>query len=239
MAQLLYFISGETVGSQPLYERLGLAYALAPSAAYRLASTGPGEQSGIVVGRSAEGLGFYGEQQEWHDFGERDGRRVWCGWFRDAKPGPADLGTDHALPGHSVTLFDDRKWLVPTAVQFADGAFGRALPAAVKMNGAGEMSSGDVKPRYARLWQIASDFWERFHGARSDGEGLRFTLAEANQQAVDVLAANYRMSIREAYALGLFDDQFETALRVLKAAIDWPTFVEWASKKKDSELFGG
>jgi hypothetical protein len=233
MSQLLYFIEHESVGSQSLYESLGLAYAkLSP---YRPATRGPGDVAGIVAGVSSEGLGFFGEQQEWHDFGERNGRRVWCGWFRDAKPGPADLDTDHALPGHQVRLFDDRDWLVPTAVQFADGAFGRALPAAVRMNGAGELSPGEVKPRYSQLWSIASDFWERFHGARADGEGVRFTLAEANQQAVDVLAVNYRLSIREAYAFGLFDDQFDTALRVLKAAIDWPTFVEWTSKKKAGE----
>ena len=239
MSQLLYFISGETVGSQPLYERLGLAYALAPSAAYRLASTGPGEQPGIVVGRSAEGLGFYGEQQEWHDFGERDGRRIWCGWFRDQAPTPDDLRTDHGLTGHQVTLFDDRRWLVPAAMQFTEGEFARALPSAVRMAPDGTLLAGPVKQRYARLWQIACEFWEQFRGASSDGEQITLSLADANQRAAEVLAVNYRISVREAYALGLFDDRGETAFAVLRAAIDWPTFVEWSSKKKDSEPSGG
>ena len=57
-------------------------------------------------------------------------------------------------------------------------------------------------------------------------------------RAVDVLSVNYRLSVREAYALGLFDDQFETAFAVLRAAVDWPTFVEWNSKKKAGEPSG-
>jgi len=238
MPQLLYFIENESVGSQSLYESLGLAYALAPSASYRAATRGPGDVAGIVVGRSAEGLGFFGDQQEWHDFGERNGRHIWCGWFKEAKPGPADLGTEHALAGHAVTLFDDRLWIVPTALQFDDGQFLRNLPAAVKMTGAGELVTGPIKPLYARLWQVASEFWERFRGASVDDDRAVLTLAEVNQQAVDVLAVNYRLSIREGYALGLLDDQQRSAIEILKAAIDWPTFVEWNSKKKAGEPSG-
>lgn len=238
MPQPLYFIENESVGSQSLYESLGLAYALAPSASYRAATRGPGDVAGIVVGRSTEGLGFFSDQQEWHDFGERNGRRIWCGWFKEAKPGPADLGTEHALAGHAVTLFDDRPWIVPTAIQCEGGSFGRALPATLRMTGDGTLVPGEVKPRYARLWQIASAFFEGLLGARVDGDALKMTLADANQQAVDVLSVNYRLSVREAYALGLFDDQFETAFAVLRAAVDWPTFVEWNSKKKAGEPSG-
>lgn len=238
--QLLYFIENETTGTQDLYRAVGLAHALAPSASYRGAQTGPGDQPGIVAAVEPDGLGYFPGNQTWHDLGQRDGRRVWLGWRADsARPGPAELATKHGLPGHQVRLFDGQEWTVPVALQFAEGQFAPGVPAALDVGPTGEFVRGAVPPQYARLWKIACDFWGRVLGGDVDGETVRFKVADTAKLAAEVLAVNYRVSLAECCKLGLFDTTGDVALRVLWAAIDWPTFEAWSAKKKDEEPSGG
>jgi hypothetical protein len=245
----LYFIEGCDVGSQQLYESLGLGYALAPSAPHRAAATGPGGAAGVVVSRSLDGIGFYPDQQEWRDFGHcgaQDGsavatgrRRVWFGWFRDSPLTGADLATEAPLPGRQVKLFDDRTWLIPVAVQFADGDFGQAIPRSLSMSPDGEWTPGPIKPCYQAFWETASKFFEAYTGAKADDDGLTFRIGNLSELASEVLAVNYRVTRREVAALGLLDTRGDTALAILLAAIDWPTFKEWQSKKKGGEPSAG
>jgi hypothetical protein len=241
----LYFIEGCDVGSQSLYESLGLGYALAPSASYRAASTGPGGEAGIVVSRSIDGMGFYPDQQEWRDFGHcgaQDGsavatgrRRMWFGWFRESSPAAADLVAGHSLPGHQVKLFDDREWLVPVAVQYAEEGFSGAIPASLAMGPNGEWTPGPIKPRYQQFWETASRFFEAYTGAKADESGVTFRVDNLSELACQVLSVNYRVTRREVAALGLLDTRGDTALEIMLAAIDWPTFKAWKSKKKAGE----
>jgi hypothetical protein len=243
----LYFIEGCDVGSQPLYESLGLGYALAPSAPYRAASTGPGGEAGIVVSRSVDGMGFYPDQQVWHDFGScgvQDGsavatgrRRVWVGWFRDRPPAPRDLLSDVAIAGHETKLFDDQQWSVPIAVRCDEGQFASAVPSSFGMSPDGQWRTGAVKPRYQRLWEIAQQFWDAWAVASPTADGAILRIGNLSDLASEVLSVNYRATRREVAALGLLDSRGETALAILRAAIDWPTYVAW-SKKKTSDHSG-
>ena len=231
MPQFVYFIENETVGSQALYESCGLAYALRGAASVRNAANGPGGQPGVVVARDANQLGYFPDKQTWRAIGERSGRKVWLGYATDQLPLPDDLRTSHALRGHSVKLFDDREWVVPVAIQFVDGEPLPGLPAALEVDERGELRRGAVKECYARLWEIATQHW--------DNRGERgYSVQDATKLAVEVLQVNYRISLHEAATLRLFESTGEVALSVLEAAIDMPTVLAWASKKKEPEPSG-
>lgn len=231
MPQFLYFIEEAHAGHAKLYEECGLAYALDGNASYRQATQGPGGAGGIVAARSSEGIGYFADRQVWRPLGQRGRRGCWVGWLGGELPDPADLATPHALTGHHVRMWDDRDWLVPTAVQFADGSHHCAIPSALDIDEHGELRRGAVKPCYRQLWEVAQRFWDVLMSEQE------IPLREFVDSAVTVLATNYRVQLAEVCALGLLDDRGDVARRVLQAAIDWPTFVDWTTeqaKKKDS-----
>lgn len=229
MPQFLYFIENAPAGNAELIRQCGLAHALDESPNWRGASTGPGDAGGQVASRSADGLGYFPDKQEWRSLGLRAGRRCWVGWLRGELPGPADLATPHALDGHPTRLWDDRDWVIPVAVQFDDGVASRAVPSALDVGEDGELRPGAVKPCYRRLWEIAQQFWEMMG---TDGS---VTLREFVDSAVQVLAVNYRVSLAEACALGLLDDRGDVARKILRACVDWPSFETWVAKKKEEQ----
>lgn len=237
MGAALYFVEGLEAGSAEQYRQLGLEYALGGSGASRGAQTGPGGAAGMVTSLGAGQIGYYPDRQVWHSMGlrgqEGSQRRVWFGWFVDRPPGPADLQRDGALPGHRVRMFNDEEWTVPAAMQFDSGQFGGALPQVLDLSESGEWTLGPVKQRYERLWQVASEFFDAFMRAQADEseEGVRLPkVVDMARLAVDVLAANYRVSALEVAKLGLLDSRGTTAVEVLKAAIDWPTAIDWQKK---------
>jgi len=232
MPQFLYFFEDAPAGNAELVRQCGLTYALDDSPNWRGAATGPGGVGGQVAARAADGLGYYPERQEWRSLGLRAGRRCWVGWLRGEPPGPADLLTPHALPGHPVRMWDDSEWTVPIAVQCEEGSHRIAIPRSYDIDQDGARVGGRMKSCHERLWQIAQRFWD----ATIADEAI--PISEFTAMAVDVLATNYRLSMHEACALSLFDDRCEVARRVLQAAVDFQTFLDWAAKKKTEEAGG-
>lgn len=180
--------------------------------------TGPDGDAGVVfafappavAGRSIE-VGFYPERQTWNPAGQ-----YWIGYPTNQPPGPADLERAEIVAGHTVTLQDNREWLVPVARTFPNGT---KLPQSLILGPQGELVR-EVLPRYAALWHKAEGFWESFIATFAGGPD-RIDEREAYDLAAEALAINYRVGPRELSVLRVFTTA--NLREVLLALIDWPS----------------
>jgi len=173
------------------------------------------------------------------------GSDAMVGVYTDAPPTPELLARADLLPGHPVELADGQTYIAPVARGLAmDDEAGPtgwtlALPQTVGLDPAGAWTAGDVVPRYRALWAAACHWWDAKHQALDAGPdddqpdaatvAFTFDFASLLDAALTVLAANYRVGRPEVALLGLFDDA--SAVRLLDAAIDWPTVQAWLKKK--------
>lgn len=224
MGAALYFIEDVPVVSDATIADAGLAYALAPGCAHRLASQGPGGAGGAICSLVADGLGFFPDRQAWHDLGLRGGKKIWFGYATDAPPGPADLAAPKQLAGQGVMLFDDNSWLIPRAIAFQDGAPRLAAPASIKWTG-DKWIKGGVKKCYQRLDAIGQEFWDRFM-LPIDDPAKELKAVECDDWAAELLAINYRVTRFEVGALSLLSwGGAEVAVEILKASIDFDGYL--------------
>ncbi len=234
MGQLLYFIEGVEAVSPELLKQLGLAHAFEGGCAQRRAGNGPGEQTGVVCAADSDHVGFFPQSQTWRRLPAiASGPVVWIGWATAAPPTPQSLARKDAIEGHPVTLADGQQWIVPIAQRWTGSGFARAVGARMTLDDQGRWTEGDVLPRYAGLWRIASR-WQDLREQSSDGEAASLTIAEAADMCAEVLAVNYRLGRNEVGALQLLDDR-ETYTAVLDAAIDLPAFLEFLRLQKKTE----
>lgn len=231
--------------------KIGLGYAFDSRLVPREVQRGPGGDRGVVVAdpdRLPEHLlGFWPEKQTWLKIpGLPDGKEAWVGRHNDQPVRPPDLVRESVLPGHFVTLADGNDWLVPIARGInADGdePFGYPnLPQTVGVDDAGAWTQGGVVPKYRRLWEIATAWWDAFAAAGPGPDDvddvvvddkrkvtIEFDFPGVNDAALYALATNYRVGKAEVALLGLFDDR--STVEVLEALIDWPTVQAWIKKK--------
>jgi len=252
MAHLLYFVEHcKSVKRPAELAELGLDYAFAPGlpVCRPNESTGPGETHGVCLGRSADRIGYYADQQTWlrlPPLRDADGQPKsdaparWVGFWNDARPTPAELLVEEPLRGHAVRCRDGQHWIAPIALCCDADSAGQqpeplnALPCTLQIDDAGEWTSGGIDRRYQRLWDVATGWWDHLHAAAGSAT-MTFSGAALYDHALTVLQANYRLTRAEVALLGLMDTQGYVATELLKAAIDMPTWVEWF-KKKDLPL---
>jgi hypothetical protein len=238
MSGFLYYLPGRSRSIKlPEVKRLGLGYAfeerMTPNDVYE----GPDQRKGVILvdpGRTDRPIGYVRDQQEWRKIPKRD---AWLGWWRDSPPGPADLVRRRVIPGHSIEIGGQR-WECPIA-RAADEDNGQlhwfpVLPVAMGLDEEGNWVRNGTLPQYARLWQIACDYWNALTGATPESEAdgksrIVFNFSNAADAALCALATNYRVDRAEVAALGLFDEQ--TVREILQALVDWPTVEEFAKKK--------
>jgi hypothetical protein len=146
-----------------------------------------------------------------------------------------------------VELVDGRRWQLPVARRFgvpqtdaewdAPLPYRIQLPQALALQADGTWDEAGVIPKYARLWQIASEFVEcklfemGLLGPPSDVVLARFDFAGQIAAAIECLAINYRVGPAEASRLGLLT--IEHCRRILEVLIDQESF-ETLFKKKAS-----
>lgn len=238
--QLVYFVSGRHRLSREEAHDLGLRYAF-PGPEFVCAeytAPGPGGEHGCVLGVATEGLGYYPDRQTWLALPQRPG--VFVGMWRDQRPTPAELSSARPLRGSWLTLRDGQSWLIPVAREWTGGtSYARTLPGTLILGPEGHWTSGGVDPQHARLWEIAESFWACLFGTQLVNHTLTFDFPGANDAAVEVLAANYRIGRAEVALLGLLDDQLDLTRQILECLVDLPTFLAWQKKSLPPEILAG
>ena len=245
MPALLYFVPGppRPYSRSDLAAR-GLAHALeSPSFDRRDCLAGPGGQAGVVVSAGLDGVAYQPSAQHWEPMA---GTPLWVGWdTRGAPPSPDDLARATQLAGTPVCMADGNDWLCPIARAIVEEQneprWLCALPQRAALDACGQWQPGGAIARYAALWDTALAWWNARHGARAEGNTLRFDFPGLIDAAVACLAANYRLSRCEVSALGLLDDQ--VARRVLDVLVDWDVYTAILAKNlarpADSSGAGG
>jgi hypothetical protein len=143
----------------------------------------------------------------------------WIGLEKASPPGPADLVRDEPLPGPELTLGDGNGWIVPV-IRLASGVPTLTMKAALRPDGEIGYSIVDAE---LPLWELASRIFASFVASGTGEPASPMTRAQATEAAATVLAINYRLSAREAAALGLLNDRSVTA--IMRAAVDFDAFV--------------
>jgi len=204
---------------------------------------GPDQQRGMLFAAAdridASRVKYRPGEQEWQLIeAARPGEpgilpTYWLGTINGEEPTPEDLARKKTLPGHLVELGNGRTWLCPVARGQAaeDGrlVWYHTLPRQIVLTAQSDRQweQGPVVPHYARLWALASQYWQaRLGSATADaiaGEEVSFDFQEAAAAAVECLAANYRLTAVEVSRLALLDT--EAPRKILDALIDWPTLV--------------
>lgn len=243
MSQLLYFVDGSHRLTLEQARQLGLGYAFA-SGQYVCAeytAGGPGGDTGCLLGTDSERLGYYRERQTWLRMPAIAGGKVHVGYWNDARPTPTELAVPEQLRGTPIKLKDGQDWIVPIARECSEGGhWSRVLPGVLALDDQNQWTSGGIDPKYSRLWEIAESFWRcLFRSQVGQDHTMRFDFPGANDAAVEVLAANYRLGRAEVALLGLFDDQLELAAKVLHKLIDFETFLAWQKKSLAPPILAG
>lgn len=253
MAQLLYFADGPLRLTYEQVRSIGLDYPF-PDGGFAcgdFTGRGPGGEQGCVL-TAGERCGYYPDKQHWLRIPDATfpGKQqlkiagLHVGFWRDARPTPAELQVARPLRGRAVRLRDEQDWLVPIARAWSDSdgnaGWYNALPGVLRLDTDGQWTSGGVDLRYARLWDIACAWWDGLRQQVPDDHGvIRFDFQGAHDAAVEVLSANYRLRRWEAALLGLFDDQFYSVSEVLNVLVDMATYLGWAKKNMTADLLAG
>lgn len=262
MAGILYYLPDEGAGVKiERLRELGLGHAFDDNGDFSPCPVtgGPDRGNGVVIadpkrlGDDTSKIGYYADRQRWFAL---PGAKWQVGCYTDAAPGPADLARPSLLDGHPVRLADGTDWIVPLArgltEQDGELRYYKPLPTKVGLDAEGNWSPGEVTGRFARLWQIACEYWdatEILAGKLADepeaGDEdpdaaeatkrqlekvrLEFDYDGMHDKALEVLAFNYRVGKAEVGLLELFDDS--SARAILDAATDWPAAVAFLEKK--------
>lgn len=230
MAGFLYYLPGEK--QQPSLEKLsekGIGYAFdTPPFHMPLQGNGPGgNRVGVLVGcqdRMGEhSIRYLPNEQEWIELPAG----VWLGWYRNAKPTPADLARDQQLPGYDLTMADGNQWTIPLVRNVDDcGEPVCMLPAVlVRDKHSRSLVPGPPIERYRYLWDATEWAWTAMVSEEDIAE-------EKAEEAVGMLyGANYYVGVEELLALGLYSTQLRP-LGLLALSISYTRWQAWSDAKK-------
>ena len=256
MAGFLYYIEGATQDVKIAdLRRFGLGHAFDNDGDFTASGVtrGPGAPGssdagpGIVVATMSRlgerALGLYPDEQTWRIILGTGDQKVMVGHYKDDPPRPVDLARTTQLPGHPVVLADGQTWLIPIARAVAEQQgqlqLVQNLPQRTTLDDKGDWVRDGVIPKYARLWEIANQWWDQVIAALNDtdlpdsGESqISFEFAGRNDAAVAALSANHAIGKFETAMLELFDDQ--CAGLILSALIDIPSINMFLKKKLDA-----
>lgn len=224
---LYYFPGGAPVITREAAAAAGLGYALPETGGATCCGTNAGPDGGagtVAVFAGNTPAAYTPEAQAWRKGPQG---KYWVGYWKDRKPGEADLRREHVYEGTGLRLRDGGLWVVPRCYAPLPA---RPLGLPMKMDLAEDAATWVLKPaeEYAGLCQTAQRLWEMFVGAaRND-----LTSKEELAAGVSALAVNYRLSALEVAMLGLWTTR-ELA-GILRALIDADA-VEEAFKATGSE----
>lgn len=215
----------------------GLAYAVENKITPRTSDCGPDSQKGVVVchGANADGrLGWWPNEQTWKRI---PGTEAWCGCYQADRPRPSDLAREEQISGDWLTLDDGYAWLVPKArrwIEIDDKLlWNHNFPRRMTLNDDGAWVAGGLKPKYERLWTLATAYEqaaaEALSNAAEEDQSVRFVFPEIDTLAVSTLQVNYRVGAVELDLLGVYDEG--SRQRIIDVLLDNATWQNWLKKK--------
>lgn len=226
---MLYFIPNAKVLRPGLLVDHGIDDLLSRPA-NRESMEGPSGGSGLIVANAGTPTDSMRFDKSW-TWSKRFGSDVWMGFDPKNPPGAKELARDQQLPGHSVTLLDGQKYIVPLLRSFD----GDQLEGPIRYNclldqtltqdpETGKMITGDVVPKYRELWDDAIAIADNLLAQLMDSDAV--VTASLPEDIVDnfvanLLAVNYHVGNPELSALSLLT--IDLSRQVLHAAIDWET----------------
>ncbi len=238
--QFLYFLPNREQVTVEELVAMGLGYVFAAEPGTKVTTaftpravqTGPGGETGLMVCRgNAELVGYYPKRQR---FQKEPEANYWVGMFTDSIPTPAELQRDAMIDGTMLCLADGNDWLLPKSREWVDleGELlvKMSLPRRLTRDEKGEWWPGEVKPRYARLWELAQEYAALAMGSDDDDEDatIRFQFDDYDELILQCFQCNYVVSAAEIDLLGIYDDQVRE--RVMRVLLDIDGYVELQKK---------
>ncbi|MFQ5493764.1 MAG: hypothetical protein ACE5EX_00120 [Phycisphaerae bacterium] len=224
MGHFLYFLPGVESVDTEMIERSGLSDRIDGDHFTRTAgaTAGPAEGRGVIVSRGDHGCAYKPDVQSWS--GPFGPMAVWIGFYRNDRPGPAELARNRQLRGHEVELLDGRRWMVPAAIY---------APSALVIVG-GELVHKPLEVK-RRLWGRVEEISEQFFATNGDG-GVPWE--RSLEIAAEALAVNYRVSADSAGEMSALElISTDNIGQILEALMDLPRIaseLQADAKKKDT-----
>lgn len=153
-------------------------------------------------------------------------------------PPLAKLSRENQVAGPRLVLDDGRRWQIPLARYYVGEGdqvgWSTNIPQELDLSDGDELVRGEPLPAFASLWRTA-DAWNRLRlGALEEAEQKQW--ASEKQwlvAAAEILAANYRVGLRELMLCGALRSR-QTAERILDAAIDLHSLRELQKKSQEA-----
>jgi hypothetical protein len=217
-AGFVYFWSGgPSAIDLAKVQELGLGYAFtSPPESRQVNANSPSQSPGLVFGDSQrlgrKTVGCFLDEQEWRELPAINGRPpLWIGYWKDAKPGPADLMRADAPPAIvNLRLFDGQLWPIPALAEFNDDHQAKILfPSPLDFDAAGNLVEGKPVGKCAALWDSIHDvcLGVCFGSDDEDAEIKSATEAELRHAVVAILSSAYIVSVPEIVCLGLLSNE--------------------------------
>lgn len=236
MAGFLYFRPHETKPvTVPDLVALGLGYAFTRGVHHGLCQGDTPTRSIGCVFADPERMGDRAVKmdrpnQAWRKLPKSD---LWCGYWKDAPPTPADLARAQQLPGYPVKLAGGREWLIPL-VRLFDQPAGKTvsnLPCAIECDDDGNWHRASTIDQYAHLWEATTPIAEAMLAQYAPREGEQPTAVDVADKdifhaIVTLLQANYVVGPGELSLMAALTSEASTHAAVM-AACDWVTFLAW------------
>jgi hypothetical protein len=241
----LYFVPGFT---RPITFKevrtfcLGYAFESGPQSGQCAINTPTGTAGMIFAdkARHAEGrVKMDMENQVWRKMPRPGQQDVYVGYWKDAKPGPDDLKREKQVGGYQVAMLDGSRWTVPLVMMFEKTSeqLLSGLPTKMALDDQGEVVAGDVIDRYQFLYDAMSDYAAAMQAGKLIELLEALPLSKVCKDARTLLAANYIVDLPEIHALDIWQmirpEECMEAVAIILAAIDYATFNEWDTVKKN------
>jgi hypothetical protein len=229
MAGFLYFRAGTVPPTPDDIAELGLAHAFPSKSIDRcqcIANT-PTGASGFVFGDTVRMAGrsvtMNMDEQKWEKL---PGSELHVGYWKDAKPKPADLARAERIAGHAVKLGDGQEWIVPLVRSFDRATLKTVstLPCYMTVDDNGDWHRGDVLEQYAHLWAVTQPIDESLMAEYVTGDEPPAGEIDIFKTVVVLLQTNYVVGPGELSLLRAFTNEGRCYAAAM-ASCDWPAYM--------------
>lgn len=241
----LYFFAGVDTVAQSDIVKANLAYAFQGDRwQKRQVVAGPNGKSGVLIARGdidADRCKMDLARQRWRRIPKLE---VYCGRW-DEPITPSMLERPTLCESVPVDLADGNVWQVAIARKYSESFDGGVywdspLPQELDLDDEGNWRPSRVLPQYARLADLAEQFWkaqtEAFQSADREGDIVRFTFEPIDEFAIAAITANYYAAAVELAMLGAYS--LGVRQTIVDATLDKAFLKAMLQKKTDSALDG-